>query len=204
MSHTISKPLVFRIHAYPDFFYSWPLWAFGLLGALVAFFAGLATHDELPLPPSSEPPRAFLGQPQEWSNKPGKKAEPSSNSSEAPGLRKSVRLLLLSLVLFFISFILFVVWIVSLMRFSRQVYALISSNHIRVWPKQGHEKVFSLDSVRFGKKVGNFIHYILGFGAGDLILTASDNTTLVIPNVPFISTKLQKLKKDLIGVQVIE
>jgi hypothetical protein len=108
----------------------------------------------------------------------------------------------------FISGILFAIWLVTMLLFDRQIYIVFTPGQFKVCTEiGGGEKVYDTMGMKLERQRGDlFRHYILGLGSGDLIVktagAAGDHFDL--PNVLFISKKVQQIEEMLRKRKVVE
>lgn len=108
----------------------------------------------------------------------------------------------------FVSTILFVIWFITVVFFDRRIYIIFTPGQFRVCTEiGGGEKVFDTMGMKMEKQQSDlFRHYILGLGAGDLIVKTSGATNehFDLHNVLWINWKVQQIedmlhKKKVVG-----
>jgi len=98
----------------------------------------------------------------------------------------------------FISVPLFIIWVVTVTLFDRQVYMVFSPGQVKVCQEIGDaEKVYSGEGVSIERLKNDFFrHYLLGLGAGDLVIripSAKDHIEFL--NVLAIGSKVARIEK---------
>ncbi len=108
----------------------------------------------------------------------------------------------------FISCVLFGIWLVTMMFFDRQIYIVFTPGQFKVCTEiGGGEKVYDTMGMKLERQRGDlFRHYILGLGSGDLIVKTSGaaGDHFDLPNVLFISKKVQQIEEMLRKRKVVE
>ncbi|HVS34648.1 MAG TPA: hypothetical protein VMS17_03635 [Gemmataceae bacterium] len=99
---------------------------------------------------------------------------------------------------FTISTFLFVIWLLGMRLFDKQRYITFTPGQVKVCEHiGGGEKVYSTDGMTLQKKPSDFLrHYLLGLGAGDLLVhaTGAQGHQIDLPNVLFINYKLRQIE----------
>ncbi len=109
---------------------------------------------------------------------------------------------------FFLSGLLLLLWLLAFFFFDRQVYVIISPSNIRVCTEiGGGETMYTTrGSVLEKQRSDLFRHWILGLGAGDLVLRTggATPTQLDLPNVLFAARKLHQAQRLLKELPIVE
>jgi hypothetical protein len=99
---------------------------------------------------------------------------------------------------FTISICMFVLWLAVMRLFDKQRYITFTPGQVKVCEHiGGGEKVYSTDGMTLQKKPSDFLrHYLLGLGAGDLLVHAAgaQGHQIDLPNVVFINAKLRRIE----------
>ncbi len=97
-----------------------------------------------------------------------------------------------------ISTCLFVTWLAAMRLFDKQRYITFTPGQVKVCEHiGGGEQVYSTDGMTLQKKPSDFLrHYLLGLGAGDLLVHAAgaEGHQIDLPNVVFINAKLRRIE----------
>ncbi len=108
----------------------------------------------------------------------------------------------------FISGVLFAIWLIVMLVFDRQIYIVFTPGQFKVCTEiGGGEKVYDTMGMKLERQRGDlFRHYILGLGSGDLIVKTSGaaGDHFDLPNVLFISKKVQQIEEMLRKRKVVE
>lgn len=108
---------------------------------------------------------------------------------------------------FAISSVLFVLWLVVMLFFDRQIYMVFTPGEVRVRQQIGDaEMIFDTTGMTVEKQRSNlFLHWFLGMGSGDLIVTTSGANPqhINMPNVLFIGKKVRDIGELLHERQVV-
>jgi hypothetical protein len=107
-----------------------------------------------------------------------------------------------------ISTSLLVIWAITLLFFDRQRYITFTPGQLKVCDEiGGGEQVYDAVGMSVQKQRSDlFRHYILGLGSGDLIVKTSGAQAhhFDLPNVLFISQKVQQIESMMKQKQVVE
>jgi hypothetical protein len=108
----------------------------------------------------------------------------------------------------FIGTALLVIWLITLLFFDRQVYIVFTPGQFKVCTEiGGGEKVYDAMGLTLERQRSDlFRHMILGLGSGDLVVrtTGAQAHHFDLPNVLFISNKVQKIEELLQKKKVVE
>jgi hypothetical protein len=109
---------------------------------------------------------------------------------------------------FTISLVLFLMWLFIFFVYDRQTYMVFTRGQIRVHLAIGAgESAFDTRGIVVEKLRDDlFRHWLLGFGAGDLIVRTSGSSPRYfnVPNVLGVRSKLQKITRTVRELQVVE
>jgi hypothetical protein len=109
---------------------------------------------------------------------------------------------------FCISLILLIVWLVTFLLFDRQIYIVFTPGQFQVCTEiGGGVKVYDTMGMKMEKQRSNFfLHWILGLGAGDLIVRTSGAAPehFDLQNVLFIGRKVRLIEEMLQRRKVVE
>jgi hypothetical protein len=107
-----------------------------------------------------------------------------------------------------ISTSLLIIWAITLLLFDRQRYITFTPGQLKVCDEiGGGEQVYDAVGMSVQKQRSDlFRHYILGLGSGDLIVKTSGAQAhnFDLPNVLFISQKVQQIETMMKQKQVVE
>lgn len=99
------------------------------------------------------------------------------------------------------SIALCIAWVVAVWIFDRRTYIIFTSGQVKVCEEiGGREKVFDTTNMTLEKHRDDwFRHIILGFGTGDLTVktAGADRNEIVLPNVAFVSFKIDAIEQML-------
>ena len=98
----------------------------------------------------------------------------------------------------YISAILFIIWALSVFVFDHRHYVVVTPGQVRVCLAVGAgETVYDTTGMTFQKQQNDlFRHWIIGLGAGDLIIHRSNtNQEIDMPNVLFIGAKVKEIEQ---------
>ena len=98
----------------------------------------------------------------------------------------------------FIGAVLFVIWAVTFFIFDHRHYLIVTPGQVRMCMAVGTgETVYDTTGMTFQKRQDDlFRHWIVGLGSGDLIMHRTNmNQEIDMPNVLFISAKIQQIEK---------
>jgi hypothetical protein len=99
-----------------------------------------------------------------------------------------------------ISVVLLVAWVLTVFVFDRWTYMIFSAGQIRIRSEIGDaETAFDASSVTFEKKPYDYFRWLVGLGAGDLILRAGgpNGRIFELPNVVHVGRRLHLLEERL-------
>jgi hypothetical protein len=99
-----------------------------------------------------------------------------------------------------ISTVLFVVWALTLFVFDRRTYMIFSIGQVRIRDELGdQEKVFDTHSIAFEKRPYDWFRWLVGFGAGDMIMRvgAPQPQIIELPNVVGVGKRLHAMEERL-------
>jgi len=109
---------------------------------------------------------------------------------------------------FVFSLVLLAIWLAIFYLFDQQVYMIFTPGQLRLREEiGGGEKVYDTAGMHFQKQRSDlFRHWILGFGSGDLTVTAMGATAehFNLPNVWNINSKLHRLEDMLREKPVVQ
>ena len=101
----------------------------------------------------------------------------------------------------FVSTVLFILWALTVMVFDRRIYIVFTPGNFRVCTEIGAgEKVYDTMGLKLERQPSDlFRHYLLGLGAGDLIVKTSGatNETFDLHNVLWVDWKVQRIEEML-------
>jgi hypothetical protein len=101
----------------------------------------------------------------------------------------------------FVSTVLFILWAGTVMFFDRRIYIIFTPGNFRVCTEIGAgEKVYDTMGLKLERQPSDlFRHYLLGLGAGDLIVKTSGatNETFDLHNVLWVDWKVNRIEEML-------
>ena len=101
----------------------------------------------------------------------------------------------------FVSTVLFLLWAFTVMVFDRRIYIVFTPGNFRVCTEIGAgEKVYDTMGLKLERQPSDiFRHWVLGLGAGDLIVKTSGatNETFDLHNVLWVDWKVQRIEEML-------
>jgi hypothetical protein len=101
----------------------------------------------------------------------------------------------------FVSTVLFILWCLTVMVFDRRIYIVFTPGNFRVCTEIGAgEKVYDTMGLKMERQPSDlFRHYLLGLGAGDLIVKTSGATNehFDLYNVLWVDWKVQRIEEML-------
>lgn len=99
-----------------------------------------------------------------------------------------------------ISAVLFVAWALTIFVFDRRTYMIFSVGQVRIRDELGdQEKVFDTHSIAFEKRPYDWFRWMVGFGAGDMILRTGGPhpQAIELPNVVRVGKLLRAMEDRL-------
>jgi hypothetical protein len=106
----------------------------------------------------------------------------------------------------FIAITLLIVWLVSLFFFDRQFYVIVTPGQVRVHLEiGGGEMAYDTVGMVFQKKRSDFFRqWVLGFGAGDLIIRPTNSREHIdLPNVTLVARRVREIEQLLKQKEIV-
>jgi hypothetical protein len=107
---------------------------------------------------------------------------------------------------FVLSLVLLIIWLVNFFFFDRQFYMIFTPGQVRVHLEIGAgETVYDTVGMVFQKQRSDlFLHWILGFGSGDVIVRPAGGTQHIdLPNVLSVGRRIREIEKKLAEKEVV-
>jgi hypothetical protein len=95
---------------------------------------------------------------------------------------------------------LFLMWAVTVFLFDLRTYVVFTTGQVRVRDELGEaEKVYDTGSVSFEKEPYDWLRYVVGFGAGDLVVRVGGPQAQLyyLPNVIRVGAKMRRVEERL-------